>query len=195
MTPTIYISAPVTVDWAEVLKVNTRLLASGFNIRTSYWVRHLIYSKNFVLDCDIFVFMHPKNAWNFNVNTLPSGVFRELNQAMTLGKQIFMAYRNQEGKYNLYSITHNNAEVRGIAGSTTDIWDTIEAIASSTPKTVTTSQGSNTASNRNVVINLDKDSNVFDKVALQARIDYLSSLREYPAIPSECTDYDPRLLL
>ena len=178
MTPTIYISAPVTLDWTEILRVSDRLQGGGYNIVTKAWNRKPSYNNNFVSDCDIFVFMTPNNDWKFSINTLPSGVRREYDKAVSLGKHIFMAYKVAEGNYNLYLTTRDGNIIQGIAGSSAIIWQVIKHQLTET-KTVTSSHVSNTASNKDVVFDLEKLSDVTVRIHT----------------PSECVDYDPRLLL
>ena len=178
MTPTIYISAPVTVDWTEVLRVSNRLRVAGYTLDVTAWDRNTPYNKNSVSKCDIFVFMTPNNDWKFSINTLPSGVRREYDKAVSLGKHIFMAYKVAEGNYNLYLTTRDGNIIQGIAGSSAIIWQVIKHQLTET-KTVTSSHVSNTASNRDVVFVLEKLSDVTIRIHT----------------PSECVDYDPRLLL
>lgn len=172
MTPNIYISAPITVDWNDVLKVVYRVNSGGFSTNITFFERNSQYSPTLVNNCDIFVFMTPNNTWKFNINTLPSGVRKEYDKAVELGKTIFMAYKVTDGMYNLYYVTRQGDTIQGTPSSSAFIWKVIEKLSSEVD-----SRSFNTASKRNVVIDFEQ----------------LTSVK--PATPSECVDYDSRLLL
>jgi 3-methyladenine DNA glycosylase AlkC len=187
MIPNIYISAPVTLDWAEVMSVSKRINLSGFNVRTTYWDRKGYYNRSSVSECDIFVFMTPNNDWEFNMNTLPVGVKREYEEAIRLNKPVFMVYRNMEGDYNLYLVKRNVNTLSGLQGSSGSFWVNVANII----KNTITTGSANTASNRNVVFDLPATNALSQFETLSE--EQLAKLR--PLTPNECTDYDPRLLL
>lgn len=134
MIPNIYISIPVTVDWAEVDKVSNKINSTGIRTNIKAWNRGMKYDNTFVPNCDIFMFMTPNNNWemNMNINTLPSGVYRELTLAIHHNKPIFMVYKNREGIYNIYCFRKSNNTIGGEAGTSAVIWDKLKELSGKT---------------------------------------------------------------
>jgi hypothetical protein len=133
MVPTIYISVPVTVDWAEVNKVVRKIHSvAGTTVNVRYWDRGTSYSQSLVRDCDIFILMTPDNTWEMKREALPSGVYRELTLATHHNKPVFMVYKNAELNYNFYSYNIIGGKIKGIPGSSTEIWKDIEELVKTT---------------------------------------------------------------
>jgi hypothetical protein len=98
-----------------------------------------------------------------------------------------MVYRNMEGDYNLYVVKRNINTLSGLQGTSGNFWINIEYLN----KAAITTSSANTASNTNVVFDLPT-ANTIAQLKLLSE-EQLAKLR--PVTPSECTDYDPRLLL
>lgn len=109
MAPLLYLSVPVSVDMQSVkdfIKCHAQ-----FNVEFNYWVRDSIYDKNCIKDSDGFVIFHPENQFEFKLKSLPSGVRKEVREAILQDKPIYIAYKRAYDKaWGIYSTTMENFE-------------------------------------------------------------------------------------
>ena len=124
----IYLSIPVVIrDRDNVIDTMISDLAGLSKFSKApfifdHWKPGWIYDKQSVSKADIFIFTHPTNAFKFSKATLPSSVLREYEQALALGKQILLAYKNTVGEINFYCVTaQSGAIISGIAGTTNSL--------------------------------------------------------------------------
>lgn len=121
-----YISCPITVDDKIFEKMRAHILARTDICSISYWKRGMAYSKGLLENAQSIVIVHPYNQFKFNVNSLPIGVERELNTAITLGKKVLLLYKTSDDNYNVYDceviVKDDKAfYLNGIPGTANDI--------------------------------------------------------------------------
>lgn len=99
-----------------------------------HWKPGWGYDQQSVAKADIFIFTHQNNAFKFNKLGLPSGVFREYEQAKLLGKRIYLAYKTADGVIRFYKIEETAGLISGIAGTTGDLATFLDKSVEYTPK-------------------------------------------------------------
>lgn len=89
--PLLYLSVPKTVDM-NCVKDLIKSYESN-TVEFDYWLRETNYDNNWMKDCDGIVIFHPTNNFNFCADELPSGVNKELIQAIHNQIPVYTAYR------------------------------------------------------------------------------------------------------
>ena len=119
----VYYSLPVEYNRRTAvfnqLVADVKQITKGLS-HCEYWRKGTYYSPETVKKADIFVFAHTSNEFNFNIKQLPSGVQKELNKAIRLGKSIYYLYYTMGSTIpNYYKIIMNpvSGYIAGVAGS------------------------------------------------------------------------------
>lgn len=94
--PLLYLSIPKTVDMDCVRDFAKSYLYN--DVEFDYWMRGTNYDNNWLKYSDGIVIFHPKNSFSFPVGELPSGVRKELKQAIENQLPIYTAYQRLSDK-------------------------------------------------------------------------------------------------
>lgn len=113
MDKSVYISAPVQLDWGTVLKYVAHI-DNTFNVRV--WDRESKYNSNYLKESDIFLLLTIDNSWHVASKYLPCGCKRELDEAITLNKAIYLGYQTEAGDVAIYKTHISNGIISGILG-------------------------------------------------------------------------------
>ena len=119
----VYYSIPVEYNRRTAvfnqLAADVKQITKGLS-HCEYWEQGTYYSPETVKKADIFVFAHTSNEFNLNIKQLPSGVQKELNKAIRLGKSIYYLYYTMGSTTpNYYRVIMNplSGHISGVAGS------------------------------------------------------------------------------
>lgn len=141
MTKKVYISCPISVSQG-VLDKFSYTLGEISNVLPRFWVRGSNYEQGLFNNSDAYLFILPNNRFECVSGELPIGLKRELKEAYDSGKKIYVGYIAKDGTYNIYSASTNGRDIKGIPGTTHDLytWATSETKpivkVSSQPKSV-----------------------------------------------------------
>lgn len=112
----------MTIPWGDVLQTQ-HLLESHFS-SVKVWDRD--YGNYRELDfgnANIVVFMLPGNKFAYAKDILPSGVHKELLEAIAYGKQIYIAYTTKtNNKLYIYEARVNGGIFEGLSGTVGSIF-------------------------------------------------------------------------
>ena len=122
MSKSVYISCPIAVSESVLDKfADTVELVS--NVVARYWERGTKYDQRYFDTSDAYLFILPGNKFECVSGELPIGLKRELEAAYESGKKIYVGYIAKDGSYNIYSAETNGRNIRGIAGTTHDLYN------------------------------------------------------------------------
>lgn len=106
--PLLYLSVPTIVDINCVKELIKCYLSN--DVEFDYWYRGTNYDNNWVKHSDGIVIFHPTNNCSFHVSELPSGVQKELKQAIDNQLPVYTAYQRSSDKvWGIYETTLINA--------------------------------------------------------------------------------------
>jgi hypothetical protein len=91
----------------------------------SVWREGSKYSDDLVRDADVFMFWHPDNKFDFNLDSLPHGVKKEFNLAHSLNKKILLIYRTKDNELGFYDVKLVFGQLRGVPGSSRGLYSYI----------------------------------------------------------------------
>jgi hypothetical protein len=112
----IYISCPISEPVETLKDIATALIGRGY--QTRYWNRTERYDNTWILGCEAMVIVLPMMSFKCPISSLPMGVRRELDVAMSLEKRILLAYKpNTSTLPTFYDIKVEFSIVSGIAGT------------------------------------------------------------------------------
>ena len=100
-------------------------------MEVSFWDRSSIYSDASLRNADVFLLVAPNNGFKFPFSSLPPGCQKELNQAISLKKSIYLIYTPTSSTvpepktYTLY-VSSDKRVVEGLPGSTGSLPSRIE---------------------------------------------------------------------
>lgn len=123
MKTKVYFSVPVSMDWDIVTNCTQRLVGK---YDVSIWNRSGYYDNNYVKKCDVFILMLPKGRWNSEIDTLPSGVKKELKEAIRLGIPVLIAYKPSTGIWEFYDTSINTfgeGFITAVAGTSNKLYE------------------------------------------------------------------------
>lgn len=98
----VYIIAPLTTEWKEVLALKAKILIRPIT-EVSFYNRGTRYTEESLRNADKVIIMLPNNKFSYRIDSLPMSSKAELESARNLGKKIYLGYRSSEGM-NIYSI-------------------------------------------------------------------------------------------
>lgn len=110
MSPSIYVSVPITVPSSQLNSAILELGCLGYQLKV--WKRDERYNPDMLSDSDAVVFF--ANGWSWD---MPSGCWAEYVRAKQLGKKVFLLYKTASGTYNLYECKNIEKTIVGIAGT------------------------------------------------------------------------------
>ena len=125
MNKSVYISAPVQMNWGNVLDYVAHI-DSTFHVKV--WDRDSKYDSSDLFKSEIFLLLTSDNSWHIDIKYLPSGCRRELQQAVGLGKPIYIGYKTKAGTIAIYETSLNKTILSGIAGTGGSIFRTYAPI-------------------------------------------------------------------
>jgi len=114
MSKSVYISAPVQMNWGNVLDYVAHI-DNTFHV--TVWDRESRYDNSDLRKSDIFLLLTSDNSWHIDTKYLPCGCNRELAEAITLGKPIYVGYKTKAGTVAIYETSHNRTMLSGVAGT------------------------------------------------------------------------------
>jgi hypothetical protein len=124
----LFISMPIGFDKTigpELFKRH----GTNTDLQIDYWRERSYYNESLLDECDVVVFVHPYNKFNYLLSDLPNGMRSEFARAVGLHKQIATAYRNSDGILNFYNCSIkemlDGTAVKGISGSSSSFMSTI----------------------------------------------------------------------
>ena len=118
MANKIYISTPIVTDWSTVMRFHDKLKQKFTDVRV--WDRESRYVQKDFDDAGHVVFILPNNKFKADFYELPVGVKKELHDAITQNKKIYIAYKSLDGEF-IYNAKSNGRNIEGITGT----WDNI----------------------------------------------------------------------
>jgi len=119
----VYISAPISLSWSTVSRTK-EILESHFG-NVSVWDRDFNnYRPGDFGNANIVVFCLPGLKFSYEVSGLPVGVRKEVKEAISYGKQMYIAYVTSDGFQRIYKARLNGSKIEGIAGTSDDIFTT-----------------------------------------------------------------------
>lgn len=126
----IYCSLPVSMrdrsDLIDSIKNKLKDFASSSpiikSLKFDHWRQGKIYNNKCIEECDVFLFMHPENKFEFLRSELPSGVKREYEQAIDHKKEIFLLYKTKDGNLCPFRVFEFGHKIKGIPGSTGELF-------------------------------------------------------------------------
>jgi hypothetical protein len=119
---TVYISCPISVS-ESILDRFAKTVETTPKVSARYWTRGTRYDQKFFDTSNAYLFILPHNKFECENGELPIGLKRELVEAYESGKKIYVGYIAKDGGYNIYSAHTNGRSIRGIAGTTHDLYD------------------------------------------------------------------------
>lgn len=122
MSKSVYISCPIAVS-QSVLDEFAETVELIPNVVARYWERGTRYDQRYFDTSDAYLFILPGNKFDCVSGELPIGLKRELQDAYESGKKIYVGYIAKDGCYNIYSADTNGRNIKGIAGTTHDLYD------------------------------------------------------------------------
>jgi len=118
----VYISAPMSIPWGDVLETKARLESHFSNV--TVWDRDYGNYRSWDFgNANIVVFMLPLNKFAYTKNLLPTGVNKELSEAIVNGKQMYIAYKLADGKLSIYESRVNGGVFEAISGTSGNIFE------------------------------------------------------------------------
>lgn len=114
MKPKVYLSIPIVLDFNEVVPVISRYKDTH---TISFWGRGEGYNPSLLSESQAVIMFTTKNTWKTNFLDMPPGCRKELTTALSRNKTILLAYKNAEGKVNIYNTTYENNILSGISGT------------------------------------------------------------------------------
>ena len=118
MANKIYISTPIVTDWSTVMRFHDKLTQKFTDVKV--WDRESRYVQKDFDDAGHVVFILPNNKFKADFYDLPVGVKKELHDAITQNKKIYIAYKSLDGEF-IYNAKSNGRNIEGISGT----WDSI----------------------------------------------------------------------
>lgn len=134
MASQIYISCPIVEPMGQLQQVVIACgkIAKLANISYDiyYWNRGTYY-RSYLDNANIFVLMLPGNSWEYPIHALPVGCKKELDTALNSNKNIYIAYKNKAGEYNIYQSTtyftkDKAVMIKGVAGTTNYLYECLK---------------------------------------------------------------------
>jgi hypothetical protein len=117
-----YISCPIAVN-ELVLDKFADTVELIPNVVARKWERGSRYDQRYFDTSDAYLFILPGNKFECVSGELPIGLKRELESAYDSDKKIYVGYIAKDGSYNIYSADTNGRNIKGIAGTTHDLYD------------------------------------------------------------------------
>lgn len=114
-----HISCPIAIPSSTLIKYANAMKLMGMEV--SYWDRSSNYSDRSLRDCDVFLLMAPNNGFKLSFSSLPPGCQKELNQAKSLGKPLFLLYTPSSSltqEVKAYQLSTDGRILEGVPGST-----------------------------------------------------------------------------
>lgn len=121
MAKKVYISCPISVSQG-VLDKFSFTLGEIPDVLPRFWVRGSKYEQSLFDNSDAYLFILPNNRFECMSGELPIGLKSELKEAYDSGKKIYIGYIAKDGTYNTYSASTNGRDIKGIPGTTHDLY-------------------------------------------------------------------------
>lgn len=121
MNKSVYISAPVQMNWGNVLDYVAHI-DSTFHVKV--WDRESRYNNSDLRKSEIFLLLTSDNSWHIDTTYLPSGCKRELAEAIQLNKPVYVGYKTKAGTVAIYETTLCRTMLSGITGTGGSIFRT-----------------------------------------------------------------------
>lgn len=117
----VYMSVPLSLDWSTVQLFRRRFPEKEFEV--NLWDRQRQnYNPRYFEDAEDVVFLLPNFTFNCPVSKLPTGVARELREAVEENKNIYVGYITATGDYNIYKGTILSGDITGVKGTANSIF-------------------------------------------------------------------------
>lgn len=98
----VYVSCPLGVPMDKIKEVGCKLNTMGYH---PWWYeRGTTYMDSMVKVSEMFVLMSEHNKFDYILNDMTAGCRKELELAMSLKKQLYMAYWKNGKTLNIYPI-------------------------------------------------------------------------------------------
>ena len=115
MANKIYISTPIVTDWSTVMRFHDKLKQKFTDVKV--WDRESRYVQKDFDDAGHVVFILPNNKFKADFYELPVGVKKELHDAITQNKKIYIAYKTKDFGNFIYDAKTNGRNIEGIGGT------------------------------------------------------------------------------
>jgi hypothetical protein len=120
MVNKIYISAPIVTDWSTVMRFHDILKQKYTDVKV--WDRGSRYFQKDFDDAGHVVFVLPNNKFKASFHELPVGVKKELHDAVTQNKKIYIAYTTKDFGNFIYDAKSDGRNIEGIGGTANKIF-------------------------------------------------------------------------
>lgn len=121
MSKSVYISAPVQMNWGIVLDYVAHI---DNTFQVNVWNRESRYDNSDLRESEIFLLLTSDNSWHIETKYLPSGCRRELQQTLALDKPVYIGYKTKAGLISIYETTYNKTMLSGVLGTSGSIFRT-----------------------------------------------------------------------
>lgn len=111
----IYLSFPISESLYTRDQI-VRLIASNNDKEVSYWIQGHRYSDSDLRAADKVVIYLTGNQFKLQRHKISSGCRKELELAVSLGKQVYLAYQSSLG-IRIYATNMNTNMIEGIPGT------------------------------------------------------------------------------
>jgi len=113
----------MSIPWGDVLQTKARLESHFSSVKV--WDRDYGNYRSWDFgNANIVVFMLPLNKFAYTKNLLPTGVNKELSEAIVNGKQMYIAYTTKmDNKPCIYEARMNSGIFEAISGTAGSIFE------------------------------------------------------------------------
>jgi hypothetical protein len=97
---TAYLCIPPSVNWEKCVEPFIKKYQYTYDIK--YHIRGHIYESQLLENAEVVVIFTADNSFNVNYNDLPLGIQKQFRDSFNSKKEIYLAYKTQDGRYNFY---------------------------------------------------------------------------------------------